>query len=204
MIKKIISIFIFVLIFLTIFTFFFFFRTYYIPSISMLPTIKPGDNLLVQKNYYLKNDINQGDIVVFKTKNDGDYVKRIIGMPGDTMWIKNGKLFINKKEIEQIYNGRFMYYEDKTKLSYDIYIERLNKDKMYKVLDQGSYEETDFTKAFIIPDNYFYALGDNRDGSHDSRFIGFISRSDILHKIYFIFWSSLDWSRIGINPNKSL
>ena len=170
----------------------------------MLPNIKPGDNLLVQKNYYLKNDINQGDIVVFKTKDDGDYVKRIIGTPGDMLWIRNGKLFINKKEIVQIYNGRFMYYEDKKRLLYDIYIEKLNENKMYKVLDQGSYEETDFTKALIIPDNYFYALGDNRDTSLDSRFTGFVSRSDILHKISFIFWSSLDRSRIGINPNKSL
>ena len=167
----------------------------------MLPTLQPGDNLLVKKNYYLKNKINRGDLVIFTSVNDGDYVKRIIGLPGDIIWMKDGKLSINKKEIEQIQDGKFTYVKNDLQKNYDIFIEKLSKERVYKVLNIDKFQDVDQIDALIVPNDHYYLLGDNRDESFDSRFIGTIPSSKILHKVFIIYWSSLDKSRLGTFPH---
>ena len=74
---------------------------YGIYSGSMLPTLKIGDYIFVKRNYYLENKFNRGDLVIFKTKNEVDFIKRVIGFPGDTVQMKRGKLILNGKIIEQ-------------------------------------------------------------------------------------------------------
>ena len=102
--------------------------TYNIPSRSMLPTLQVSDHFVVKRNYYLENKINRGDLVIFKTKNEVDYIKRVIGLPGDIVQMKRGKLILNGKIIEQELDGKLKDIDNGNEVSYDRYIEKLTEE----------------------------------------------------------------------------
>ncbi len=177
-------------------------QAFKIPSSSMVPTLQIGDHLLVSKFYYgLKvpfsgttlipwNSPKHGDVIVFKYPKDRsiDYIKRVIGIPGDTIRIKNKKIFINDKPIEDPY-AHFMT----------------------KTILKGSVSPRDNFGPITVPDNKIFAMGDNRDNSSDGRFWGFVDQKDIRGKAFIIYWSwdidaallslerftSIRWSRLA-------
>ena len=188
-------------------------QPFYIPSSSMEPTLLVGDRLFVTKYSYgyskhsfpfsppiLSNRIlfskpKRGDVVVFKTPADNrtDYIKRLIGLPGDTVQFKDSNLFINKSEIlksrisktDKIYCGN-------TKLDVVTFEELLPNGKKYIAVyfKDYSFENSD---PFIVPNEHFFFLGDNRDCSKDSRFlssVGYVHRNNLVGKAQFIFFSS--------------
>lgn len=167
---------------------------YKIPSKSMVPTLLVGDHILVNKFTYgvkiplLRKIIipfkepKTGEIVVFIFPNDRskDFIKRVIGVSGDKIEIKNKKLFINDKEFKDPYG----VYSDSNILP-------------------SSMQPRDNFGPVIVPKNSIFVMGDNRDESLDSRFWGFVDLKDVEGKAFVIYWSwnhdeqAPRWKRFG-------
>jgi signal peptidase I len=177
-------------------------QAFKIPSGSMLPTLQIGDHLLVSKFIYgvkipmteivlipWKNP-KHDDIVVFQFPKDPsiDYIKRVVGVAGDTVEIKNKQLYINGEAITRDY-AQFT-------------------DNDIMKATAGSRDNMGPVK---VPEGNIFVMGDNRDNSFDSRFWGFVNLDDVLGKAFILYWSwdlnkplmsvdrfsSVRWSRIG-------
>src|SRR4030042_2662929 len=169
-------------------------QAYKIPSGSMKPTLLVGDHILVSKcNYGIKIPFvrttlipvgapERGDIMVFIYPEDRskDFIKRLIGLPGDTIEIRNKKIFING-----------LPYNDK----HGVHVDNL--------IIPGGVQPRDNFGPVKVPEGGFFVLGDNRDESYDGRFWGFVSEKDILGKALLSSWSwnqaeyGVRWSRMG-------
>ena len=203
---------IFIAIFIALLIRSFIFEPFNIPSGSMKPNLLVGDFIFVSKYSYgfskhslpfsiplipgkiFSNTPERGDVVVFKTpeNNRTDYIKRVIGLPGDKIEIKNGIIFINGSEILRKKLNDFIDTDNKTSNKrvrmYNEYF--LNKE--IKILDITDNGIVDNTQLFNVPENHFFVMGDNRDNSQDSRFIstvGFIPYENLVGKAQFIFFS---------------
>ena len=167
----------------------FIFQAFTIPSGSMLNTIQIGDYLLVNKFVYgvkipftdkylfRGSDPERGDIIVFKYPGDEsiDYIKRIVGVPGDVIEVRNKQFFRNGQPVEESY----------IRHSRPNYIGRL-----------------DNVGPVTVPADHYFVMGDNRDNSEDSRAWGFVKREKIHGKAWRIYWSwesgeGPRWSRLG-------
>ncbi|MBZ4643923.1 MAG: signal peptidase [Deferribacteraceae bacterium] len=146
----------------------FFLQAYKIPSGSMLNTLLIGDHILVNKAAYIFTEPKRGDIVVFEypIEPEKDFIKRVIGLPGDKIRMENKKLFINGK-------------------SYDENYVRYESDFVFnsKENPRDNFDE------FTVPKGKYFVMGDNRDSSFDSRYWGFVSRDMIKGKALLIYWS---------------
>ncbi len=191
-----------------------------IPSGSMIPTLTIGDHLLVNKFIYgpripftdtrifAWKEPKRGDIIVFKypENEDKNFIKRVVGLPGDKIEIKNGTLFINDQPVQiaakGTYDGREQGaespYYDRPRL-FDEQLGTVKHTIMY-LRDQTGY---DFGPKIVPPESVF-VMGDNRDNSQDSRVWGFVKFNKILGKALIIYWSWdgndgrwLRWERIG-------
>lgn len=177
---------------------------YKVPTGSMQPTLKPGDFIFSSRTAYgfripyssHSFDISlpeRGDLVVFTYPNQPgiNYVKRVIGLPGDRIQIIKGKLLLN----EQPFNYKKVSdHEGDNPNSelFEIYEEHLNEHQ-WKVIFQKHGDEKDFG-PIIVPPSDVFLLGDNRDASDDSRYWGTVSSSRIFGKVVFV-WLSLDWQK---------
>ena len=175
---------------------------------SMLPNMK-NTYYILARNYYLKNNISYGDVVIIEPsiKTRGlSLVKRVVGLSDDKVQIKNGYLFINDKIIQQKKDGKFVYLNRRFNQS----IEQLKKDVSYKILNEIENSLNDHTYPITVPRDHSFVLGDNRDASSDSRNFGPFQNSLIRHKvlfiepqilarIYFILLSSYDLSQESHN-----
>lgn len=134
-------------------------QAFWIPSGSMIPTLEPGDRVLVLKFWYSlpKIEMKRGDIIVFKYPVDPkrDFVKRLIGMPGDTVEIKDGRVFINNREIAEPY----VQHPDNFSM-----------------------------EPIQVPLKKYFCLGDNRANSQDSRFWGFVPEDFVKGPAVFRYW----------------
>ena len=217
----------------------FLFEPFRIPSGSMYPTLKVGDYLFVSKFSYgysrysfpaglpvfegrvWYSEPQRGDVAVFKfPKNTHtDFIKRIIGMPGDKIQIKKGRLYINNELIKREERETYVVDEYVTIPEfYKEYEELLPEGKIHRIIELTDSERiVDDTDEFIVPEDHFFVMGDNRDRSDDSRIsVGFVPKENLVGKAKFIFFSHNDkgsllkpwtwfkairWSRIfrGIN-----
>ena len=172
---------------------------YKIPSGSMIPTLMIGDFILVDKNIYgyklpLTNitiidneNPNRGDVVVFKYPENQNinYIKRVVGLPGDTILYKDKKLFVNDQEnILNKINHKFNPIEiaDGT-----VFLEKTD-DKEYLILNQTA---PSFNFKYTVPPDTYFVLGDNRDNSNDSRYWGPVPKENLVGKAFYIwmFWN---------------
>ena len=188
-------------------------QPFYIPSSSMEPNLLVGDRLFVTKYSYgyskhsfpfsppifkgrfFAKDPSRGDVVVFKTPADNrtDYIKRLIGLPGDTIKFIDSNLFVNNSEIikSKISSSNKIYCGNKL-IDVFTFEEQLSNGKKYisVYLKDFPYQNSD---TFKIPKNHFFFLGDNRDCSKDSRFlssVGYVHKDNLVGKAQFIFFSS--------------
>lgn len=184
-----------------------------IPSGSMIPTLLIGDYLFVSKYTYgysrhslplsmplIKGRVwydepKRGDVVVFKLPSDNrtDYIKRLIGLPGDRIQMKKGRLYINGSMVERVSEGEYVM-RDRTgnAVRFQKYTEILPDGKSHPILeamDDGPYDDTE---EFVIPEDHFFMMGDNRDNSMDSRVfkIGYIPKENLIGKARFLFYSN--------------
>ena len=151
---------------------------------SMLPNMK-NTYYILARDYYLKNKINYGDVVIIEPskKTRGiSLVKRVVGLSGDTVQMKNGYLFLNQKIIKQKNDGELLYLQRR----FNQNIEQLKEGILYKILNEMENTPNDFTNQITIPKEHTFVLGDNRDSSTDSRNYGPFHNSLIRHKVLFI------------------
>ncbi len=196
----------------------FFYQPFYIPSSSMEPELLVGDRLFVSKYTYgysrhslpfspkiynkriFEKDPERGDVIVFKLPADNrtDYIKRLIGLPGDSIQFISGDLYLNgikvtKKKIKS--STELNCGNQKFKVDY--YEEMLPNNKKYIAAYsvEGSMQ---FSDKFIVPDNHYFFMGDNRDCSKDSRYltsVGYVNFNNLVGKARIIFISTGDGIR---------
>ena len=188
-------------------------QPFYIPSSSMESTLLVGDRLFVTKFSYgfskhsfpfsppifngriMYKSPKRGDVVVFKTPVDNrtDYIKRLIGLPGDTVQFIDGELYINGIQVlKTIILKNDILYCGNSKINIKSFTEKLPEGKTYTASYRNdfSYKNSD---KFIVPDDYFFFLGDNRDCSKDSRFlseVGYVHKDNLVGKAQILFFST--------------
>ncbi len=190
----------------------FLFEPFNIPSGSMYPTLLEGDFLFVSKYSYgysryslpmgmpllpdrlWYTEPKQGDVIVFKlpTSPNIDYIKRLIGMPGDKVKMEDGRLYINGKVVDR---KRIEDYVIRDKFGnterYSQYVETLPNGVSHNIIEKNDYGFVDNTVEFTVPEDHFFFMGDNRDNSTDSRFsqVGMVPRENLVGKARILFFS---------------
>jgi len=199
----------------------FLFQPFTIPSGSMIPTLLVGDYLFVSKfsygysKYSFPFGLNifngrifgstpeRGDVAVFKLPRDNktDYIKRVIGLPGDRIEINNGILYINGQAIERertddfVGPGSTCNFPQK-QIRVARYIETLPNGVKYPTLDCSTDSDGDRARVFVVPEGHYFMMGDNRDNSTDSRFsshsggVGFVPFENFVGRADIIFFSA--------------
>ena len=188
-------------------------QPFYIPSSSMEPNLLIGDRLFVTKYSYgyskhsfpfsppifdgriFEKKPLRGDVVVFKTPADNrtDYIKRIIGLPGDKIRFIDSNIYLNNSEIlKSKTSSTKSVYCGNNKIDIFTFEEKLPNGKKYNAvyLKNFPYQNSD---VFEVPENHYFFLGDNRDCSKDSRFlssVGYVHKDNLVGKAQFIFFSS--------------
>ena len=191
----------------------FFIQPFYIPSSSMEPNLLVGDRLFVTKYSYgyskhsfpfsppifkgriIFNEPKRGDVVVFKTPADNrtDYIKRLIGLPGDEIKFIGSNLYVNNNEVfKSRISQNDVIFCGKQTIEVFTFEENLANGKSYNTvyLKNFPYQDSD---TFKVPDDHYFFLGDNRDCSKDSRFlssVGYVHKDNLVGKAQFIFYSS--------------
>ena len=192
-----------------------------IPSGSMLPTLLVGDFILVNKFTYgirlpvinkkiiALNNPKPGDVMVFRFPRDPslDYIKRVVGTPGDVVEYRQKHLTINGKSVDMFLNGKYEYTASglnivrgdtwREQLGAHNHIAMTQRDMPPVVVhqvegyfpfrDNCSYSETGF--KCVVPAGHYFMLGDNRDASNDSRYWGFVPDANIVGRAFFIWWN---------------
>ena len=190
------------------------FEPFNIPSGSMIPTLLIGDYLFVSKYSYgysryslpfspnlfngriLGRTPERGDVAVFKFPRDNqtDYIKRIVGLPGDRIQMKSGQLFINGTVVPRRPAGDFTAEEQGARTVARKYVETLPNGRQHELLKMYDEGGLNTTAEFKVPDNHLFAMGDNRDNSSDSRVmdrsgVGFVPIENLVGRAEFIFFS---------------
>lgn len=193
----------------------FLYEPFNIPSGSMFPTLLVGDYLFVSKPAYgysehsfpfgladfegrmMADEPERGDVVVFKlpTNTSVDYIKRVIGLPGETVQMREGRLYINGVLVEREAVG---YVESDGNTDYVRrptmeYIETLPGGIMHRIYEDGDNEDLDNTPVYNVPAGHYFVMGDNRDNSQDSRvqsLVGFVPFENLVGRADILFFSA--------------
>ena len=211
-------------------------RAFSATSASMLPTLQPGDYLLVLAGFFDTHEPQRGDLVVFKLPcqypqldraaaivfaahcdNTTDFIKRVIGLPGDKIQMKGGILNINRQPAKRERLQPYPYAEDGRSSTYMQYVETLSGGYRGNILEIDDKQPLDDTDEFTVPPNTYFMIGDNRDDSADSRDpasgVGFVPRDRLVGKAALIylsitrgspggrngsFFPAIRWDRIGM------
>ncbi|MED3660377.1 signal peptidase I [Ureibacillus sp. FSL K6-8385] len=137
---------------------------------SMMPTLKDGDKMIVNKIGYRFGEPKRFDIVVFHAPEGKDYIKRVIGLPGEHIEYKDDQLYINGEPVDEPYLDEYKSQLTEGQLTQDFTLQDIDPN-----MD-------------VIPEGYVFVMGDNRRYSKDSRHIGVISEDDIIGKTSIVFW----------------
>jgi signal peptidase I len=148
----------------------FFFSSYVVEGESMMPTLQDGNLLMINKISYEFTDFERFDVIVFHANEEDDYVKRIIGVPGDEIFYEDDELYINGEKVEEPYLDSFK--------------EQLAEGQELT----GDFTLDDVTGQVKVPENHVFVLGDNRLHSWDSRHIGFVNIDDVVGKVNLRYW----------------
>ena len=147
----------------------FFFSNYIVEGESMMPTLQDGNKLVVNKIGFQIGELNRFDVIVFHANQEEDYIKRIIGLPGDTVEYRNDVLYLNGKKQEETY------------------LDKYRKETFGGRLT-GDFTLLELTGADTVPEGHIFVLGDNRLGSRDSREFGFVSIDQVVGKVDLRYW----------------
>ncbi len=202
----------------------FLYEPFNIPSGSMLPTLLVGDYLFVSKPAYgysrhsfpfglggfegrvMEEEPKRGDVIVFKlpTNPSIDYIKRLIGLPGDTIQVIRGRLYINGERVEREPVGLVQSDENVDLSTHRLmeYIETLPGGIMHRIYEETDNGDLDNTELFTVPDGHYFMMGDNRDNSQDSRvssLVGFVPFDNLVGRADILFFS-VDESAELFNP----
>lgn len=198
------------------------FEPFNIPSGSMIPTLLVGDYLFVSKYAYgysryslpfglplipgriFASEPERGDVVVFKLPSDNstDYIKRIVGLPGDKIQVVGGILHINGNPVERRPAGEYTVPDGYNGggRRFHRYLETLPNGVTHPIIEISDTGPYDNTRVYTVPAGHYFAMGDNRDSSRDSRFldeVGYIPFENLVGRAEFIFFS-IDGSALKV------
>jgi len=190
------------------------FEPFNIPSGSMIPSLLVGDYLFVNKFTYgysrhsfpfslpivpsgriFYDEPKRGDVVVFRLPSDTtiDYIKRVIGLPGDRIQVKNGILHINDQPVKRTFVELVTQTDTNgNPVLITRYDEQLPNGIVHPIWEISDTMTTDNTPVYIVPEDHFFMMGDNRDNSQDSRYlqeVGYVPKENLVGKAWFIFYS---------------
>lgn len=191
------------------------FEPFHIPSSSMKDTLLIGDYIFVSKYSYgygrysfplgivpfkgrfFDSTPQRGDVVVFRKPNQPsiDFIKRLVGLPGDRIQVKNGVLYINDEEIPRRAIEDYKDTEEGAVTTMRRFIETMPNKKSYHVLDMTQFGTVDNTDVYTVPERHYFMMGDNRDNSTDSRYldeVGFVPEENLIGRAEIIFFSMKD------------
>jgi signal peptidase I len=196
----------------------FFFEPFHIPSSSMKPNLLIGDYIFVAKysygysrysfpfgpnlfegRFWQMEKPKRGDVVVFKLPSNPkiNYVKRLIGLPGDKIQMRQSRLYINGEEVEKNSDGIFEDSDSALITKIPQFLEKIRDEngdeKIVKILDQFEGSPQDNTGIYEVPIGYYFMMGDNRDNSQDSRFlseVGYVPQENLVGRATIIFCST--------------
>jgi signal peptidase I len=193
------------------------FQPFNIPSSSMENTLLVGDYLFVEKFAYgysryslpyghifpsvgriLWREPTRGDVAVFKMPNKDspdygeDFIKRVIGLPGDRIQMLGGQLYLNGKAVPKVHVADYVETDEFGMVNHvPRYRETLPNGKSYFVLDRMANGAADNTRVFVVPPGHYFMMGDNRDNSNDSRAdVGYVPAENLVGKAELIFFST--------------
>ncbi|MEQ1828291.1 MAG: signal peptidase I [Pirellula sp.] len=172
---------------------------FYIPTRSMCPNILAGDRILVNKRTVRDGFPQRGDVVVFRTSapQPRNWVQRVIGVAGDQILIKGQDIQVNGQTLERKRAPTGRIAQQHRQVEGEIYYES-HAGRRYRVLLADDANESDVDEISItVPDASIFVMGDNRDGSRDSRHIGSIQVDDVIGYVDYIYYPAETWSRIG-------
>jgi signal peptidase I len=147
----------------------FFFSNYVVEGESMMPTLQDGNKLVVNKLGYQISDLSRFDVIVFHANEKEDFVKRVIGLPGDKIEFKDDQLYINGEKYKEPFLSVY-------------------KQEIPGIKLTGDFSLKEITGESTVPEGKLFVLGDNRLGSWDSRHFGFISVNQVVGKVDLRYW----------------
>jgi signal peptidase I len=193
------------------------FQPFTIPSASMVPNLLEGDYVVVSKWSYgwsrhsipfspplfqgriFSHEPERGDVIVFKLPRDNhtDFVKRLIGLPGDRIDVKGGVVWLNGKPLKRQALGPQVVETDFGTRTVDRYLETLPSGKSYVINDFGPDGDMDNVGGYIVPEGHYFFMGDNRDNSLDSRApeeigVGYVPAANLEGKVQMVL---LSWNQ---------
>ncbi len=198
----------------------FLYEPFNIPSTSMVPNLLVGDYLFISKYSYgysrysfplgmggfegriMAKEPHRGDVVVFKLPTDTniDYIKRIVGLPGDTIQVINGRLYINEEMVQREPIGMQSYTKEiagtENVMAYTETLPGGVKHTIYEESDSGP---LDNTEKYMVPEGHYFMMGDNRDNSRDSRvldLVGYVPFDNLEGRAELIFFSTNGTARL--------
>ena len=183
-----------------------------IPSGSMIPTLKVGDYLFVSKYSYgysrhslpfslplipgrmLYEEPARGDVAVFKLPSDTsvDYIKRVIGLPGDTVQVIDGVLHLNGQQVARERIRDYIFRDERgNTVRVAQFLETLPNGRTHRIIEMTDSGPLDNTREYTVPEEHLFVMGDNRDNSLDSRArVGFVPRENLVGRAEFLFFST--------------
>lgn len=150
-------------------------KPYLIPSVSMANTLLPGQRVLVDRLVYHYRSVHRGDIIVFRWpghENETPLIKRVVGLPGDRLSLRNGELFVNGRPLPEAYVKRQQGAPEQT----------------LPAFDGGPVDAWSLATPYTVPPSHYFVMGDNRTESNDSRYWGTVPRDHIIGRAFFVYW----------------
>ena len=189
----------------------FLFEPFNIPSGSMVPTLLVGDYLFVSKFSYgysrysfpfgivpfdgriAEDAPERGDVVVFRQPTDVsiDFIKRVVGLPGDRIQVKDGILYINGEQVERTYVGKTKARNATSVIDFRVYEETFPNGTKHYIQERSDNDSLDNTVEFTVLEDHYFMMGDNRDNSRDSRTpsVGMVPAENLIGKAQILFYS---------------
>jgi signal peptidase I len=173
------------------------FEAFLVPTASEAPNVLPGDHILVNKLAYRDTLPKRGDVVTFRNPRNRteNWIKRVIGLPGDTVEVRGNEVLVNGKKLERDPVPAASLSAIHEEISGAVFYET-NAGRRYKIMLAPSSRPANYPRT-KVPEGCCFVLGDNRNRSEDSRQIGFIPLGDILGVLQYIYYPAQSWSRFG-------
>lgn len=175
------------------------FEAFAVPTASEVPTLLPGDRVLVNKTAYQRRFVHRGDEVVFRVSSEPGLIwaKRVIALPGDSVEVKDNEVFVNGRPLPREPAPRASLGAAAQLVKGELF-EETNAGRRYQILFATDTKPLpDYPKA-KVPDGMCFVLGDNRNNTRDSRTMGFVALGDVLGDVQYRYWPAATWTRFGV------